>query len=89
MKSLGTTITITNNWNQTSAIIDNNNLKYTTSIFRIGSYPYNNQNPNIIAYLDSIVVIDLTATFGSGNEPDKDWCDRHISYFDGITIIYK
>ncbi len=90
MGALGSTITATNNnWAQISAIIDNNNLKYTTSIFRIGSYPYNNHNPNIIAYLDSIIVIDLTATFGSGNEPDKEWCDKHINYFDGTTTIYK
>ncbi len=42
-----------------------------------------------IIHFDGLVVIDLTATFGSGNEPDKEWCDRHINYFDGTTIIYK
>ena len=42
-----------------------------------------------VFFFDGLVVIDLTATFGSGNEPDKEWCDRHINYFDGTTIIYK
>ena len=40
-------------------------------------------------YFDGLIVIDLTATFGAGNEPDKEWCDNHINYFDGSTVIYK
>ncbi len=40
-------------------------------------------------YADALIIIDLTATFGSGNEPDKAWCDSHINYFDGTTTIYK
>ena len=42
-----------------------------------------------VFFYDGLVVIDLTATFGSGNEPDKEWCDKHINYFDGTTTIYK
>lgn len=41
------------------------------------------------AYFDGFTIIDLTETFGSGNEPDKEWCDRNIDYFDGTTTIYK
>ena len=48
-----------------------------------------NSSFNVTAYYDCFIVVDLTATFGSGNEPDKEWCDRHINYFDGTTIIYK
>ena len=44
---------------------------------------------NGIMYYDGLIVIDLTTTFGSGNEPDNDWCDKHINYFDGTTTIYK
>lgn len=40
------------------------------------------------AYFDYAIAIDLTATFGSGNEPSKLWCDRHITYFDGSKTIY-
>lgn len=39
------------------------------------------------AYIDDVMLIDLTETFGSGNEPDKDWCDTHI--VQGTTIVYK
>lgn len=40
-------------------------------------------------YADGVVVIDLTESFGSGNEPSKVWCDENIDYFDGITTVYK
>ena len=40
-------------------------------------------------YCDGIVFVDLTETFGSGNEPDKAWCDANIDWFEGSKIIYK
>lgn len=45
-------------------------------------------NPNTI-YFDDTLLIDLTAAFGSGNEPSKEWCDANISYFEGTSVIYK
>ena len=44
---------------------------------------------NIEAYFDSFVLIDLTETFGVGNEPELEWCDQNIKYFDGTEYIYK
>ena len=41
------------------------------------------------AYYTGLMVIDLTKTFGSGNEPSVEWCDKHINYFEGTTTIYK
>ena len=38
---------------------------------------------------DNVLVVDLTETFGSGNEPDKAWCDANIDWFEGSKIIYK
>lgn len=32
-------------------------------------------------WLDGLMLIDLTADFGAGNEPDKAWCDAHLPYF--------
>lgn len=40
-------------------------------------------------YADSIVLVDLTTTFGSGNEPDLEWCKKNIKYFEESTSIYK
>lgn len=41
------------------------------------------------AYMDDIMLIDLTETFGSGNEPTKEWCDQNIDWFEGSKNIYK
>lgn len=38
-------------------------------------------------YIDDAVLIDLTACFGSGNEPSRAWCDEFIPYFTGTTTI--
>ena len=38
---------------------------------------------SVNAWVDSIVVIDLTEAFGAGQEPSKEWCDLNIPYFDG------
>ena len=40
-------------------------------------------------YVDGCVLVDLTAAFGAGNEPSKEWCDANIDYFDGTTTVYK
>lgn len=40
-------------------------------------------------YVDGIGIVDLTAAFGSGNEPDLAWCNENINYFDGSTTVYK
>lgn len=58
----------------------------TTMLFRLDN---DNAYSTTPSYIDSVALIDLTTTFGAGNEPDKDWCDRHINYFDGTTTIYK
>ena len=34
---------------------------------------------------NNIMLSDLTATFGAGNEPTKAWCDENILYFNGST----
>jgi hypothetical protein len=39
------------------------------------------------AWVDSIVVIDLTAACGAGNEPSKEWCDANIPYFSGSYTV--
>lgn len=39
------------------------------------------------AWVDSIVVIDLTAACGAGNEPSKEWCDANIPFFSGSYTV--
>lgn len=39
-------------------------------------------------HFDGAVAIDLTACFGAGNEPSKEWCDENIDYFTGSRTLY-
>lgn len=60
--------TVRNNWNN-------------------GLYPFRidfeNQSQSRTCWLDGCMLIDLTADFGAGNEPTKDWCDVNIPFFVG------
>lgn len=54
--------------------------------FSDGSYPcrfdYNNNNgKNTPFWFTSCMLIDLTAAFGAGLEPSKDWMDKHVAAF--------
>lgn len=58
--------------------------------FSSGSYQFRlDYNNNYIAgtmYFSSPMLIDLTAAFGSGNEPPKEWMDSNIPYFVGSYV---
>lgn len=41
----------------------------------------------VSAWVDSIVVIDLTEACGAGNEPSKEWCDANIPFFSGSYTL--
>ena len=54
--------------------------------FSDGSYPcrfdYNNNNgKNTPFWFTSCMLIDLTAAFGVGLEPSKEWMDKHVTAF--------
>lgn len=54
--------------------------------FSNGSYPcrfdYNNTDgKNTTFWFTSCMLIDLTAAFGAGLEPSKDWMDKHVTAF--------
>ena len=42
---------------------------------------------NISAYVDDIVVVNLTKIFGANQEPSLEWCNTNIKYFNGVTTI--
>lgn len=39
-------------------------------------------HPNVQFWITDLVVVDLTAKYGAGNEPAKEWCDANIGYLD-------
>ena len=46
-----------------------------------------NSNKAVTAWYDGAILIDLTACFGSGKEPDIAWCDSNIPFFENNLII--
>lgn len=45
-------------------------------------------NGNTDSYRKEILIVDLTETYGPGNEPTKEWCDKNIPFFEGtLTLI--
>lgn len=49
----------------------------------------NNDGGNKTFWLTSCMLIDLTAAFGAGLEPSKEWLDKHITTFsDAPTVQY-
>ncbi len=74
-------------WTKLSAIQSvtaSTNLSNTWEIrnFQRGATEY--------SYSDALILVDLTETFGAGNEPDQSWCDENIIYFeDSITVTWN
>lgn len=82
---LSTSLTA-NVWKRLSAV-------FTRTTFSSGSYQcrwdYNNGNNLTPVYLSSVMLIDITAAFGAGNEPDKEWLDSYITTFgDTVSVVY-
>ena len=64
-------------WTRVSAVFDRTS-------FSDDSYPcrfdYNNEG-NVAVWFTSCMLIDLTASFGAGKEPSKEWMDKHVTTF--------
>ena len=73
-------------WTKISAIKTVTSDTYLSNTWKIRNFQVGTTE---YSYSDSLILIDLTEIFGSGNEPEQDWCDEHIEYFDGTTTIYK
>ena len=41
-----------------------------------GSYT----TPTLSGFVDNVLLVDLTETFGSGNEPTQSWCDANLTF---------
>lgn len=56
----------------------------TRGTFQAGKYnfrlDYNNETVAGSMWFDGLMLIDLTADFGTGNEPSKSWCDKNIIF---------
>lgn len=75
-----------NEWVRLSAL-------FTRESFTDGSYPFrwdfNNESVTVPIYFTSCMLLDLTAAFGAGKEPSKEWMDSHLTTFsDAPTLSY-
>lgn len=71
-----------NGWVKSSKIY--NSLKKADVNFVVGNSETNYTNNS---YFTEALVINITAAFGSGKEPTKEWLDANIDYFEG-TMNY-
>lgn len=74
-----------NTWIRLSAVFDRTS-------FTDGSYPcrwdYNNDSGNNVPVrFSSCLLVDLTAAFGAGLEPSKDWLDKHVTAFSDTPSV--
>lgn len=74
-------LNFTNTWTHNSHVFT---AKYNTNnssyINMQTEFNDNDTNPNL--YIDAVMLIDLTEAFGEYGEPSKEWCDKHIPYFE-------
>lgn len=72
-----------NNWSINSSIQEFTGL-YAQTGYILRSFSVNISKT---VYRRNHMIIDLTAAFGPGNEPTKEWCDRCIPFFEGTIGI--
>lgn len=73
-------------WTRLSTVTEITSNTYLSNNWEIRNFE---KGANDYSYSDALILIDLTETFGAGNEPNKEWCDKHINFFDGTKTIYK
>ena len=73
-----------NQWNMISAVNNRSSFSSGSQGFRLD---YNNSNNATSVWFDGVMLIDLTAAFGSGNEPTKEWMDENVPFFEGTKNI--
>ena len=65
-------------WNLISAVNNRSNFSEGYYTLQLVCDHESSAEPT---WLDGLMLIDLTADFGAGNEPDKAWCDANLPYF--------
>ena len=75
----------TDNWVINSCYgVQNNQSNEEYNLLLYGSTTY---VPEMHTDWDNVMLVDLTETFGAGNEPSLEWCDENINWFEGTTKI--
>lgn len=72
------------NWTMQSSVVPVTAVNGSSYIIR--NFVVSAVNP---CWTDCLMIVDLTAAFGEGNEPDKDWCDQNLPYFSDEYVCQK
>lgn len=75
----GVTVTAANTWQKKSTIVDRASFSEGDYEVRVD---FNNPTTGSTLYVSNLVLVDLTATFGAGGEPDQAWCDANLDFND-------
>ena len=75
----GVTVTAANTWQKKSTIVDRASFSEGDYEVRVD---FNNPTTGSSLYVSNLVLVDLTATFGAGGEPDQAWCDANLDFND-------
>ena len=74
-------------WTRLSAVFDR--ASFTDGNYQCRFDYNNNDGGNKVFWFTSCLIVDLTAAFGTGKEPSKEWLDKHITAFsDTPTVQY-
>ena len=76
-------------WEKKSYMTEETPDDRTDFIIRVVVAGTTASDQNQSCFADNVILIDLTETFGAGNEPDQAWCDANIDWFEGSKVIYK
>ncbi len=87
-----TTTELSSGWVKKSVVVDTDDYSDMTYFEmthgRWQSAASAGMEGSFLAYADGALLVDLTKTFGAGNEPTQTWCDANLDYFDGSTNLY-
>lgn len=72
----------TTEWSMVSGICSTDVLN--GSNYRIRTFVVNASGT---VWVDGVMLIDLTDTFGAGNEPTVEWCDENIPYTERVSFL--
>lgn len=75
----GVTVTAANTWQKKSTIVDRASFSEGNYEVRVD---FNNPTTGSALYVSNLVLVDLTATFDAGGEPDQAWCDANLDFND-------
>lgn len=64
-------------WGMESSVVKVTAVKASSFVCR--SFVVNSTAP---MWTDGLMILDLTAAFGAGKEPDKAWCDAYLPFFE-------